>query len=174
MPERLRGAIPALIGLVLFLVALEVLRVALVGVLVPGLASAQAKPAAQTAEQAITALEHAWLTAFTTSDVAWYEKNMAAGAVFTSEKGELRDKACTIARADFMDLFTLPPVPADSCMFVRGERRRNHDASRAFPAWFSRSLPGRRREPRDRPSYSASSRAQHVMRLTLSDKAGRI
>jgi ketosteroid isomerase-like protein len=75
--------------------------VALVGVLVPGLASAQAaqaKPAAQTAEQAITALEHAWLTAFTTSDTAWYEKNMAAGLVSTTEKGELRDKAGSIAR----------------------------------------------------------------------------
>jgi hypothetical protein len=71
---------------------------ALVGVLVPGLASAQAKPAAQTAEQAVTALENAWLTAFTTGDNAWYEKNLAAGAVMTSEKGELRDKAATIAR----------------------------------------------------------------------------
>jgi hypothetical protein len=71
---------------------------ALVGVLVPGLASAQAKPAAQTAEQAVTALENASLTAFTTGDTAWYEKNLAAGAVITSEKGELRDKAATIAR----------------------------------------------------------------------------
>jgi ketosteroid isomerase-like protein len=72
--------------------------VALVGILVPGLASAQAKPAAPTAEQAVAALEHAWLTAFTSSDVAWYEKNMAAGLVVTSEKGELRDKAAVIAR----------------------------------------------------------------------------
>ena len=71
---------------------------ALVGALVPGLALAQAKPAAQTAEQAVTALENAWLTAFTTGDTAWYEKNLAAGAVMTSEKGELRDKAATIAR----------------------------------------------------------------------------
>jgi hypothetical protein len=65
---------------------------ALVGVLVPGLASAQ------TAEQAVTALENAWLTAFTIGDTAWHEKNLAAGAVTTSEKGELRDKAATIAR----------------------------------------------------------------------------
>lgn len=72
--------------------------VALVGVLVPGLASAQAGPAAQSAEQAITALENAWLTAFTTGDTAWYEKNLAAGIVMTSEKGELRDKAAIIAR----------------------------------------------------------------------------
>ena len=75
--------------------------VALVGVLVPGLASAQAaqaKPAAQTAEQAIMALENAWLVAISTNDVAWYEKNLAAGAVLTSDKGELRDKAATIAR----------------------------------------------------------------------------
>jgi hypothetical protein len=64
---------------------------ALVGVLVPGLASAQ------TAEQAVTALENAWLTAFTTGDTAWHEKNLAAGAVMTNEKGELRDKAATIA-----------------------------------------------------------------------------
>jgi len=75
--------------------------VALVGVLVPGLAlaqAAQAKPAAQTAEQAIMALENAWLVAISTNDVAWYEKNLAAGAVLTSDKGELRDKAATIAR----------------------------------------------------------------------------
>ena len=74
--------------------------VALVAVMVPGLASAQAaqaKPAAQTAEQAVTALEHAWLTAFTTSDVAWYEKNMAAGIVSTNDKGVLRDKATMLA-----------------------------------------------------------------------------
>jgi ketosteroid isomerase-like protein len=77
-----------------------VVIVALVGVLVPGLASAQtaqAKPAAQTAEQAVAALEHAWLAAFTTSDVAWYEKNMAAGVVSTNDKGALRDKAAMIA-----------------------------------------------------------------------------
>ena len=75
--------------------------VALVGVLVPGLASAQAaqaKPAAQTAEPAVAALENAWLTAFSTSDAAWYEKHMAAGMVSTSEKGERRDKAAMIAR----------------------------------------------------------------------------
>jgi ketosteroid isomerase-like protein len=74
-----------------------VVIVALVGVLVPGLASAQAKPAAQTAEQAVTALEHAWLAAFTTSDVAWYEKNMAPGVVSTNDKGALRDKTAMIA-----------------------------------------------------------------------------
>jgi hypothetical protein len=71
---------------------------ALVGVLVPGVASGQGNPAAQTAEQAVTALENAWLTAFTTGDTAWYEKHLAAGVVMTSEKGELRDKTATIAR----------------------------------------------------------------------------
>jgi len=74
---------------------------ALVGVLVPGLVFAQAAPAksgAQSAEQAIMALENAWLTAIAANDAAWYEKNLAAGAVLTSDKGELRDKAAIIAR----------------------------------------------------------------------------
>ena len=87
--------------------------VALVGVLVPGLAlaqaaaakpaapaapAAQARPAAQTAEQAVTALENAWLTAFTTGDAAWYEKNLAAGIVYTTENAEVRNKAAIIGR----------------------------------------------------------------------------
>jgi ketosteroid isomerase-like protein len=72
--------------------------VALVGVLVPGLASAQAKPAAQTAEQAVMALEMAWLDAINKQDAAWYEKNLAAGFVSTSDTGEFRDKAATVAR----------------------------------------------------------------------------
>jgi hypothetical protein len=97
-----------------------VVIVALVGVLVPSPASAQAKPAAQTAEQAITALEHAWLTAFTTSDVAWYEKNMAAGGVFTSEKGELRDKAGAIARLK-AEPFKGTATDADVKVIVHGD-----------------------------------------------------
>lgn len=67
--------------------------VALVGALVPGLASAQ------TAEQAVTALERAWVDAINQQDAAWYEKNLAAGFVSTNENGELRDKAATVARA---------------------------------------------------------------------------
>jgi ketosteroid isomerase-like protein len=76
--------------------------VALVGMLVPAAVwaqAAQAKPAAQTAEQAVTALEKAWVDAINKQDAAWYEKNLAAGFVTTNETGEIRDKAATVARA---------------------------------------------------------------------------
>ena len=97
--------------------------VALVTVLVPGQALAQApqaKPAAQTAEQAVTALENAWVTAFMANDVAWYEKNMATGFVNTTEEGELRDKAATIAKTK-SEPFKGTATAADMKVMVYGD-----------------------------------------------------
>jgi len=80
------------------------LVVALVGILMPGLMFAQAaakpaSPGAQSAEQAVTALENAWLQVIVTHDAAWYEKNLAPGFISTDDEGAVRDKAETIARA---------------------------------------------------------------------------
>lgn len=71
--------------------------VTLVGVLAPVAVLAQTP--AQKAEQEIVALEKAWVEAINKQDPAFYEKNLAPGFVSTSDSGELRDKAATLARA---------------------------------------------------------------------------
>ena len=60
--------------------------------------SKQAVPSAgESAIQAVTALELAWIDAGRQHDVAWFERNLAASCILTDENGVVTDKAATIA-----------------------------------------------------------------------------